>query len=395
MLVLCKANASERQGRTCSLFARVQLGLCKVSNKKGKHFSVFGKRCTFAAFLINIDMKTLKSKRYLYAAAALLLIVGLVYYYFLSGFSCKDTAHYVCIDEDDTQDSVCAKLAPIANGHSIVAMRALMRYSGYADHMRTGRYAVRPGESTLNVFRHIKNGLQTPVSLTIPEARTLDRLAGALSRKLMLDSATTARALADEAFCQKYGYDTTTIAALFVPNTYDIYWNVTLDRFMERMQKEHKHFWNHQRMEKAQAMGLTPVEVATMASIVDEETANNGEKPMIAGMYYNRLKSGMPLQADPTIKFAWKDFDLRRIYHKLLYIDSPYNTYKNTGLPPGPIKIASVKGIDAVLNHTHHDYLYMCAKEDFSGTHNFAKTYEEHLANAAKYSKALNERGIK
>ncbi len=132
-----------------------------------------------------------------------------------------------------------------------------------------------------------------------------------------------------------------------------------------------------------------------MASIVDEETANNGEKPMIAGMYYNRLKSGMPLQADPTVKFAWKDFGLRRIYRKHLGINSPYNTYRNTGLPPGPIKIASVKGIDAVLNHTPHDYLYMCAKEDFSGTHNFARTYSEHLANAAKYSKALNERGIK
>ena len=116
---------------------------------------------------------------------------------------------------------------------------------------------------------------------------------------------------------------------------------------------------------------------------------------MIAGMYYNRIKAGMPLQADPTIKFAWKDFGLRRIYHKLLYIDSPYNTYKNTGLPPGPIKVASIAGIDAVLNHVDHDYLYMCAKEDFSGTHNFAKTYEEHLKNAAKYSEALNKRGIK
>ena len=131
-----------------------------------------------------------------------------------------------------------------------------------------------------------------------------------------------------------------------------------------------------------------------MASIVDEETANDGEKPMIAGMYYNRLKEGMPLQADPTIKFALKQFDLKRIYHNMLSTNSPYNTYKNTGLPPGPIRIPTVKGIDAVLNYIHHDYLYMCAKEDFSGTHNFARTYEEHLKNAAKYSKALNERGI-
>ena len=140
---------------------------------------------------------------------------------------------------------------------------------------------------------------------------------------------------------------------------------------------------------------MTPVEVITMASIVDEETANDAEKPMVAGMYVNRLKAGMPLQADPTIKYAWRRFDLRRIYNKLLFIDSPYNTYRNTGLPPGPIRIPSVAGIDAVLNHIHHNYMYMCAKEDFSGTHNFAVTYDEHLKNAAKYSEALNRRGIK
>ncbi len=341
-------------------------------------------------------MKRQKSKRYLYAAiAAVIVIVGLAYHYFLSGFSQKDAVEYVYIDNDDTQDSVFAKLEPMASGHAMSAMRTLMRHSGYADHVRTGRYAVRPGECAITVFRHIKNGLQSPVSLTIPESRTTDRLAGFLAKRLMLDSAATAQALASESFCEKYGCDTATVAALFIPNTYDIYWNITLDHFMERMQKEHKRFWTALRLEKAKAMGLTPAEVATMASIIDEETANNAEKPMVAGMYYNRLKAGMPLQADPTIKFAWKDFALRRIYNKLLSIDSPYNTYKNTGLPPGPIKIASVKGIDAVLNHANHDYMYMCAKEDFSGTHNFARTYEEHLQNAAKYTKALNERGIK
>ena len=147
---------------------------------------------------------------------------------------------------------------------------------------------------------------------------------------------------------------------------------------------------------------MSPTEIMTLASIVDEETANDKEKPMVAGMYYNRLKlrnseypDGMPLQADPTIKFAWKKFDLRRIYNKLLNINSPYNTYRRTGLPPGPIRIPSVVGIDAVLNHTKHDYLYMCAKEDFSGTHNFARTYDEHMANARRYSQALNKRGIK
>ena len=161
-------------------------------------------------------------------------------------------------------------------------------------------------------------------------------------------------ALRDESVCQKYGYDTATIACMFVPNTYDLYWNISVDKFLERMKKESDKFWNFERTEKAKAMKLTPVEIITLASIVDEETANNGEKPMIAGMYYNRLMlrnaeypEGMPLQADPTIKYAWQRFDLKRIYNNLLSIKSPYNTYKNPGLPPGPIRIPSVAGIDA------------------------------------------------
>jgi UPF0755 protein len=244
--------------------------------------------------------------------------------------------------------------------------------------------------------------MQAPVDLTVPSVRTMDKLASELSEKLMLDSTAILHALTDEATCRKYGYDTTTIACMFIPNTYDMYWNISLDNLLERMQKESKKFWNFERTQKAKEMNLTPVQVITLASIIDEETANDKEKPMIAGMYYNRLMyrdakypQGMPLQADPTIKFAWKRFDLHRIYNNLLFIKSPYNTYKNPGLPPGPIRIPSVAGIDAVLNRVHHDYLYMCAKEDFSGTHNFARTYDEHKQNAAKYAKALNERGIK
>lgn len=341
-------------------------------------------------------MKRINAKIYLWGSAAVvLLIAGFTYCYLFSGLSKSAKTEYVYIDSDDTQDSVFSKIHPIANAIPMSGFSTLARHSGYADHIRTGRYAIHPGEGALMVFRHLKNGQQTPVSLTIPEVRTIDRLAGALARKLMLDSADIAIHLSDSAYCARWGYDTATVAALFVPNTYDIYWNVGLDRLMERMEKENQKFWNDERRGKAEAMGMTPVEVATMASIIDEETANNAEKPMIAGMYYNRLKAGMPLQADPTIKFALKDFALRRIYHKLLYIDSPYNTYRYEGLPPGPIKIASIAGIDAVLNHVEHDYLYMCAKEDFSGTHNFARTYQEHLQNAARYTKALNERGIK
>ena len=338
----------------------------------------------------------LHSRTYLYIAAiGLLLIIGLTVYYALTPVSIADSTQYLYIDEDDTQDSVIMHLRPISRTAGLTGLGTLMRHSSYSENIRTGRYAIEPKEGAVALFRKLKNGQQSSMNLTIPEVRTMDRLASILGKKLMLDSATIASALYSNEVCGKYGYDTCTVAALFVPNTYDVYWNMSMDALMQRMEKEHQRFWKGEREAKAAQMQLTPVEVCTLASIIDEETANNSEKPMIAGMYLNRLKTNMPLQADPTIKFALKQFELKRIWQKLLFIDSPYNTYRNKGLPPGPIKIASVKGIDAVLNAASHDYLYMCAKEDFSGTHNFARTYQEHLKNAAKYTKALNERGIK
>lgn len=339
--------------------------------------------------------RTLRKKYLIPVALCVVLVMGLIYYYFFYAFSAKSDVAYVCIDADDNIDSVYTKLTPLASTHGMAAFCTLARHSGYDENILTGRYAIRPDDGALTIFRRMKNGRQTPLSLTIPSVRTVDRLAAALSAKLMVDSASISRALTDPKVCQKYGCDTLNIISIFIPNTYDIYWNISVDALLDRMSKESNVFWNDSRTAKAKAAGLTPKQVMTLASIIDEETANDGEKPMIAGMYINRLNTGMPLQADPTIKFAMKRFELRRIYHNLLSVDSPYNTYKNTGLPPGPIRIPSVAGIDAVLNHVHHDYLYMCAKEDFSGTHNFARTYDEHLQNAAKYSAALNKRGIK
>ena len=348
-------------------------------------------------------MKKSVSKLYLYGAIGCIVIVAIVgYLYCFSSFSKSSDTQYVYIDTDDNIDSVYNKVEPIANSFPYQAFKTLTHHFGYAGHIHTGRYAIHPGEGALKVWRHMKNGLQEPVNLTLPSVRTLNKLSAELSKKLMIDSTSILQALTDEATCEKYGYDTTTIACMFIPNTYDIYWTSSVEKLLDRMKKESEKFWNSDRTQKAKALQLTPVEVITIASIVDEETANNAEKPMIAGMYYNRFKlrnaeypEGMPLQADPTIKYAWKRFDLKRIYNNLLHIKSPYNTYVNPGLPPGPIRIPSVAGIDAVLNLVKHDYLYMCAKEDFSGTHNFARTYQEHLQNAAKYSKALNERGIK
>ena len=338
-------------------------------------------------------MKLEKARFYIPLTVCFFALLGLVYYYIFADVSKSETA-YLYIDSDDTIDSVFVKLDEIGTSNGVTGFRTIARHSSYPENIHTGRYAILPGEGALKVLHHLKNGLQTPINLTIPEARTPERLAAILEHKLMLDSTTIVEALTNVNICSQYGYDTTTVICMLIPNTYSVYWDTSMENFLKRMLQENKIFWNESRLTKAKAIGLTPNEVYILASIIDEETSNNEEKPMIAGMYLNRLKANMPLQADPTIKFALQDFTIKRIYHKMLLVDSPYNTYRYEGLPPGPIKIASIAGIDAVLNRIVHPYLYMCAKEDFSGTHNFAVTFNEHLKNADKYSKALNERGI-
>lgn len=293
----------------------------------------------------------------------------------------------VYIDGDDTQDSVTAKVG---------APRGWMLLNALLDaRPRTGHYVVEPGESVLDVYRKLRNGQQTPVRLTVPQVRTMDMLAGYLGARTMPDSAAFAAVFADTAFCARFGYTPQTLPALFIPDTYQIWWNVTPEKFMQRMQRENAAFWNGGRDELARKAGLTREEVVTLASIVAEETAYVPEMPRVAGLYMRRLQTGMPLQADPTVKYALGDFSLRRIYNEHLKVQSPYNTYANKGLPPGPIRIPSVSAIDAVLHYERHDFLYMCAKEDFSGSHNFASTYAGHLANAKRYANALNARGIR
>ena len=343
-------------------------------------------------------MKQIK-RRYYIITAVICLIVAVAlwgYYYLFSVFSKTGTVSYINIDADDTADSVCQKLTDVASPHALNAFRMLASYYDYDQHIRTGHYALSPASTTLETFRQLRNGLQEPIKLTVPEVRTLDRMAAVLAPHLMIDSTAIANALQDTLLCQRLGYDSCTVVALFIPNTYEVYWNISAEALLERMKKENDAFWNAQgRKEKADALGLTPIEVATLASIVDEETAANAEKPTIAGLYLNRLRQGMLLQADPTVKFALGDFTLRRILNRHLEVDNPYNTYRYAGLPPGPIRVPSVVGIDAVLNYQQHDYLYMCAKEDFSGTHNFARTLQEHQRNATRYAAALNQRGIK
>ena len=333
------------------------------------------------------------NKKFLWLVAGLTIVVAGAAFFTYSLISTKapndneGQGRLIFVDRDDTMDSVRTK--------SELGWRWDLYNKAFSVHPRTGRYRVSPNMTCLQLFRLLRNGTQEPMNLVIPTSRTMDRLASVLSQSLMVDSAEIAQALTDSSYCDTHGYSTATIPALFIPNTYEVYWDITVDKLVERMERENNHFWTAERKAKAEACGLTREEVATLASIVDEETANDGEKPIIAGLYLNRLRLGMKLQADPTVKFAVGDFTLRRILGKHLLTESPYNTYRVFGLPPGPIRIASIAGLEAVLNHVEHPYLYMCAKEDFSGTHNYARTLAEHRQNARRYIKALNERGIK
>ncbi len=309
-----------------------------------------------------------------------------------STFDLEET-EYVYVRPGDDADAVCEKLSVLSGSNINIYWKVLNLIRPYKLH--TGRYAVEPGQSFVTTYLNLQRGHQTPVRFTLPSVRTMDRLAGVLSRKFMMDSTEVVQQLTDSSYARQYGHSTYTLPALFIPNTYEIYWDTPLDKFMERMQHENERFWQQEgREEAAKAIGFTHEEVATLASIVDEETANNAEKPRVAGLYMNRLQKGIPLQADPTVKFAVGDVTLRRIRGEHLKKESPYNTYLHQGLPPGPIRIPSIAGIDAVLHMEHHNYIYMCAKEDFSGTHNFAATFPEHRLNARRYQKALNERGI-
>lgn len=337
-----------------------------------------------------------KKQRIVYAViAAAIVLIALVYWLFFASFSSLSKNSYVYIDKDDTADSVFVKLKEAAKPHQMVGMRTCAALLGYKSHVHGGRYEVGDGIGTFRLFRNLRGGRQSAVSLVIPVAHTLNDLAAKLSSQLEIDSATLYKAMLSDATLKTLNTDTANVACFFIPNTYEVFWNISPDKLMQRMKKEHDNFWTSSRQQQAKAMGLTTNEVYALASIVEQESNNEAERPMIAGMYLNRLHQGMKLQADPTVKFALGNFSIRRIMINHLGVDSPYNTYKYEGLPIGPICIPSLNAINSVLNYAHHSYIYMCAKEDFSGTHNFATTYSEHMANAKRYADALNQRGVK
>lgn len=264
----------------------------------------------------------------------------------------------------------------------------------YPGNIKPGHYLLKDGMNNNQLVNMFRGGLQTPVKLTFSNVRTKEDLSGKVAEYIEADSLSILKSLKDSTLLSEFGFSPETIYAMILPNTYEIWWNTNAEGFLERMHREFQKFWTEERRRKADAANLSPVEVATLASIVDEETMRSDEKTTIAGLYINRLNRGIRLQADPTIKFVLGDFTIKRVLSRDLIIDSPYNTYIYSGLPPGPIRFPSISGIKAVLNHEDHEYLYMCAKDDFSGYHNFAKTLRQHNINAAKYRRALRERRI-
>ncbi|MDR1114953.1 MAG: endolytic transglycosylase MltG [Tannerella sp.] len=326
------------------------------------------------------------------AAACGALIYHVLY---MPAVSSSETK-YVYIDEDNRDfGRLCEALRDSAGYKNIKVFETLARLWKYPENMKSGHYAIEPGMNNRALLNMLRRGQQTPVRLTFNSVRLISDLTERISEQLMLDNDDLLMLLSDEDYCESIGFNTVTVKTMFIPNTYEVYWNISADKLMERMKREYEAFWTDDRRSKAADMRLSPVEVSILASIVEEETAVPDELPVIAGLYINRLIKGIPLQADPTVKYAVGDFSLRRILNTHLAVDSPYNTYLYEGLPPGPIRIPSVRSIDAVLDYTHHNYLYMCAKEDFSGRHNFAVTLSEHTRNAQRYHAALNSRGIR
>lgn len=255
-----------------------------------------------------------------------------------------------------------------------------------------GAYRIDSGMPARAIAQKICFHQQTPVRITFHEMRLKEQWAGKVSEKLMCDSASLLAAMIDPGFLKEAETDEANVIGILLPDTYEVYWNVKPQDLMKRMLKEYKKFWSEARVAKADGWGLTPQEVTILGSIAEEETQNRSERGVVAMLYWNRLQFGMPLQADPTVKYALKDFGLKRILNAHLEVDSPYNTYRYAGLPPGPIRMVDKATIDTILNARIHTYLYMCAKPDFSGKHNFATTYSEHLRNAAAYHRALDAR---
>ncbi len=286
------------------------------------------------------------------------------------------------------------ELGVIKNANTFHWTAKLMKFNDGS--IKAGKYALEGIKDNRSFIQLIRSGRQKPINITIGSARTLNQLIGRVSNEMSMDSLALASAINEKIEASKGLFTSQTIINLFIPNTYQVYWSDSPDKFIKRIQKEYDIFWDkNERKAKAKAQGLSQNEVMTLASIVEKETNYNPEKPRIAGVYLNRIKREIPLQADPTVVFSVGDFSIKRVLNKHLAFDSPYNTYMYPGLPPGPICLPGVASIDAVLNPEEHKYLYFCAKPGYDGQHNFAKYLSEHNKNAKTYQRWLNKEGIR
>lgn len=299
---------------------------------------------------------------------------------------------YIYSDDDfETVKNTLCSDSILLNHKSFQWLAKKMEYPKY---IKSGHYIISDGMNNNQLLNKLNSGSQDPVDFTFNNIRTIEQLAGRIDEQLELDSIEILDAIINSSSLKDDGYSREELAAVFIPNTYELYWNINADDFIKRMKKEHDDFWNESRLKKAESIGLTPVEVSTLASIIDKETTKTSEMPRIAGVYLNRLRNNWLLQADPTLVFALGDFEIKRVLDVHKEIESPYNTYKYLGLPPGPICIPSIAAIDAVLNAEKHKYFYFCAKDDLSGYHVFARNMREHNINANKYRKALDKNRI-
>ncbi len=311
----------------------------------------------------------------------------------------KDKDFALLIPAEGTYESVLDTLKKNDVLNDEMSFRFLAKLLKLPERVKPGRYVLTRAMGNLDAIQKLRNGNQDAVRLTFNNIRLKEDLVLRVGSKFAFGADTLGKLMNDPQVCQKYGFDTTNIVSMFLPNTYEIFWTTKADKFLDRMHDEYQKFWTPARLEKAKALGYSKAEVSVLASIVDAETNRSDEMPRIAGVYLNRIKQSMPLQADPTVIFAWKDFSIKRVTSRLSSLNSPYNTYRVLGLPPGPINIPSTVAIDAVLNAEKHDYLYFCVKIDpdgkLLGYHDFAVTYEDHLNNARIYQEALNKMNIK
>lgn len=271
----------------------------------------------------------------------------------------------------------------------LISFSFLAKLMDYDEAVKPGRYVMRANMTNIDAIRFLRLGLQEPVKITFNNVRLIPELSEKITRNLSMKPQEFEAGLIQFAMHNDYGFNKDNVLCMFIPNTYEVYYNISTESLIDRMHGEFENFWNAERLEKAKALGLTPIEVSILASVVQAESVRKDEAPIIAGLYYNRIKQGIPLQADPTLKFAVGDFTLKRVLNVHKEVNSPYNTYKNKGLPPGPINMPEIQSLEAVLDYFKSDYIYMCAKEDFSGRHNFTASHDEHIRNANRYQKAL------